>query len=217
MNSTNVGFNADDDYAMTRRKFSKRDLWPMSSFRGIPAEAERNQTSSVRQTLENWEKKIASIPDRSKGGSIYDGRRSNYSRAIITEQVHDVALNYVQGNVDFDEDNADWMVIPKFRMPKTWGVTTAPLLIVFPPEYPTTPPIGFYLPNTLTSPDGHFYNRTYHDAEEAPTLEGWNWYCCTVNEGGWRPYPARASGEWRNGDNLWTYITLINEILSSED
>ena len=70
--SINVGFNADDDYAMARRKFSQRDLWPMSSFRRMPAEAGRNSTSSVRQILENWEKKIESIPDRSKDGSIYE-------------------------------------------------------------------------------------------------------------------------------------------------
>lgn len=160
--------------------------------------------------------KISSMPDRTKGaGSLYSGSRDEYSKTIITEQVIDVAQHYVRGNVDFDEDNADWLVIPKFRLPSAWQCFAAPLMIVFPRDYPTTPPIGFYLPSSLTSPNGHFYGNAYHGAESAPTLEGWNWYCCTVNNGAWRPYPARYSGDWKRGDNLWTYITLINEVLGS--
>lgn len=159
--------------------------------------------------------KITSIPDRAKGMSIYGGRRVPYSRMIITEQVYDVAAKFVRGNVDFDEDNADWVVIPTFHLPPGWAEPIAPLLILFPTDYPAIPPIGFYLPNRLQSPNQHFFNRTYHGASDAPIQEGWNWYCCTVNPGAWQPYPARRSGEWLRGDNLWTYITLINEVLGS--
>lgn len=159
--------------------------------------------------------KISSIPDRTKGSPLFTGYRDTRSAAIIREQVEDLAGKFVHGNVDFDEDNADWMVIPKFHMPPEWGVAYAPMLLVFPREYPVTPPIGFYLPEWLQSPNGHFYGHAYHGASSAPILEGWNWYCCTVNDGSWRPCPVRYSGDWRRGDNLWTYITLINEVLAS--
>lgn len=159
--------------------------------------------------------KISSIPDRTKGTEIFSGRRDARSIAIIREQVYDLAGKFVRGNVDFDEDNADWMVIPHFRLPSGWGVATAPMMLVFPRQYPVTPPIGFYLPAWLQSPNGHFYGAAYHGASSAPTFEDWNWYCCTVNNGSWRPYPALHSGDWRRGDNLWTYISLINEVLAS--
>lgn len=159
--------------------------------------------------------KISSIPDRTKGVTLYSGHRNEYSRQIITEQVIDVANHFVRGNVDFDEEDADWVVFPRFRLPSIWSQAEAPLLVVFPREYPTTPPIGFYLPSYLESPNGHFFGTAYHGAAQAPTMVGWNWYCCTVNAGAWSPYPARAAGEWKWGDNLWTYITLMNEVLGS--
>lgn len=141
--------------------------------------------------------------------------RGNYSKNIIREQVYDLAHRFVKGNIQFDEENADWLVIDRFRLPDSWRQATTNLMIVFPQNYPTTPPIGFYLPATLRSPNGHFFNRAYHGADAGPLMEGWNWYCCTVKTGAWQPYPARNPREWLYGDNLWTYITLINEVLGS--
>lgn len=160
--------------------------------------------------------KIVTIPDRTKGG-MFPGQRDAYSRGIILEQIADVGAKFAREELSFDEENADWVVFPHFRLPPAWGVKTSPMLIVFPREYPSTPPIGFYLPSHLNSPNGHFFGQVYHGAHSAPTQEGWNWYCCTVNQGAWQPYPARQKGEWLYGDNLWTYITLINEILASPE
>jgi hypothetical protein len=157
--------------------------------------------------------KISTIPDRSKGS--FDGSRDHLSKNIVTEQVFDVATNLFKDGVDFDEDNADWMVVPKFYLPPNWRsiARTTPLMVLFPTEYPEMPPIGFYLKDTLPSPNGHVYKNAYHEASAAPIQKGWNWYCCYIAPGAWRP----ARNNWRRGDSLWTYFTLINEVLASAD
>lgn len=158
--------------------------------------------------------KISSMPDRSKGdGST--GPRTNRSKQIITEQVIDIAQNLYKSGVDFDEDNADWLVIPKYSLPSNWHniARSTALMIVFPREYPALPPVGFYLPDDLPmSHDGHFYKGTYHGASEAPIHEGWKWYCVYINNGAWRPQQ-----NWRYGDDLWTYFRLVREVLGNQE
>lgn len=182
--------------------------------------------------------KITTMPERTKGGlfdflssvlgqapqesapsqlGIFGGQRSEISRQIITEQVIDLAENYFKHPVVFDEKTADYVIFPKFRLPRNWSQPTTPLLIMFPRDYPVLPPIGFYLPDTLPSPHGHKYSEAYHSASSAPLQEGWHWYCCYVEDGSWRPAPLHAPKSQRKGDNLWTYLTLINEVLASND
>lgn len=177
--------------------------------------------------------KIKTMPERTKGGffnslaslcqrqaapqGIFEGRRTPMSHNLITEQVIDVARNYFKSPVSFDEENANWVVFPQFRLPRDWSQPTTPLLINFPRDYPSLPPIGFYLPDSLPSPHGHKYSQAYHDASSAPLLQGWDWYCCYVSPGGWQPAPLNSRNGWRDGDSLWTYITLINEALASND
>jgi hypothetical protein len=157
--------------------------------------------------------KITSIPDRTKGG-IFDGRRNEASKQLIRRQVFDMAANFARSGLDFDEDDSNWVIFPHFRMPKGWGVDQAPLMVLFPTDYPLVPPIGFYLPSQLNSPQGHFFSQAYHDASETPTQEGWNWYCCYIS-GVWRATRDDGRDGWKRGDNLWTYLTLVNEVLSS--
>lgn len=159
--------------------------------------------------------KVISIPDRTKGSSHF-GPRSRVSTAIIRDQVHDIAAHCFKSGVEFDEDNADWFVVPEYRMPRIWPVRIAPLLIVFPAEYPQLPPVGFYLPTDLDSPNGHLCGQVYHGASGAPTLKGWKWYCAYVNPGSWKPSLVREVNDWRKGDNLWTYMTLVNEVLAGK-
>lgn len=59
--------------------------------------------------------KFTSIPVRDKGG--FGGRRDALSKCIITEQVHDVAENLFKQGVDFDEENAGWVVVSRFNLP----------------------------------------------------------------------------------------------------
>lgn len=161
--------------------------------------------------------KISTIPDRTKG--TFGGMRTALSKEIIREQVIDLAEHYFKTGLDFDESNADWMVIPNFYLPRLWHAiaTETPLLIVFPREYPEIPPVGFYVKADLPgAPDGHLFPQVYHDACKDPLEEGWKWYCVKIDPGAWRPAIVRRRGDWKWGDNLWTYFTLITETLSTK-
>lgn len=165
--------------------------------------------------------KITTIPERSKGNGSpqFGGQRSPLSKQIIKEQVFDVAENLFKDGVDFDLDDSNWFVVPNFVLPRVWwGIAkTTPLMICFPTEYPAVPPIGFYLKADIPqSPNGqHFFQAAYHDAWKEPLDHGWKWYCVYVQPGAWRPSAVRHEGDWKRGDNLWTYLTLVNEVLAS--
>lgn len=167
--------------------------------------------------------KVSHMPDRTKGMSqqSYDGRRDPLSKAIITEQVYDIAEHMFKGkNIDFDEDDANWVAIPEYFLPVRWKgfAKTSPLLISFPMEYPRLPPVGFYLRASIPlSPTGHFYDGAYHSANKAPLNAGWKWYCVYIESQHWKPSVVKKAGDWKNGDNLWQYMTLIAETLQSAD
>lgn len=163
--------------------------------------------------------KISTIPDRTKGVT-YGAPRSPLSKQIITEQVFSMAEHCFKRGLEFDEGNADWMIVPRFVLPMIWHdvATSSPLLIIFPAEYPELPPVGFYLKESLSqSPNGHLYAAAYHEACKDPLEQGWKWYCVYVNPGAWKPASVKRSGDWQRGDNLWTYFRLITEALSSRD
>jgi hypothetical protein len=152
--------------------------------------------------------KITSMPERMKGYG-----RSAESNRLISEQVLEVAQQLFKQGVQFDEDGADWLVIPDYPLPDNWHhiARSTALLVVFPKEYPMLPPVGFYLPNDVPcSPDGHLFGFAAHGASDAPIRAGWRWFCIYTAPGAWRP-----QRNWRHGDNLFTYFTLIREALGS--
>jgi hypothetical protein len=158
--------------------------------------------------------KITSMPDRSKGYGNPSGR-SRASKQIITEQVIDIADHVFRQGVDFDEQDADWLVVPNYPLPPNWHriEKTTAMMIVFPRDFPMQPPVGFYLPDTLPmAHDGHFFEFVTHGASDAPIRVGWKWYCVYVNGGAWRP-----ASNWRNGDNLFTYFHLVREALGNAE
>jgi hypothetical protein len=158
--------------------------------------------------------KITSMPDRSKGYGMLD-TRSRESRQIITEQVFDVTEKLFRQGVEFDEDNANWMVVPDYPLPPAWHhiARSTALLIDLPKDYPMLPPVGFYLPDELQmAHDGHFFNFAAHGASNAPIHKGWKWYCVYIHSGAWRP-----ERNWRHGDNLYTYFHLVREALGNRE
>jgi hypothetical protein len=163
------------------------------------------------------------LPARMKGSGepTYDRVRSSISKQIIFEQISSVSEGfYKDKEVDFDGDNLNWVVFPDYMLPPRWRniARTSPLLISFPMEYPDLPPVGFYLTASLPkSPNGHLYAAAYHSANKAPIQKNWVWYCVYVDAVNWNPAFYRRPRDWERGDNLWDYITLINESLQSVD
>jgi hypothetical protein len=152
--------------------------------------------------------KITSMPDRSKGFG-----RSAHGKLVISEQVVDIAEHLFRQGVQFDEDGADWLVVPDYPLPDNWRhiARSTALLVVLPKEYPMLPPVGFYLPDDIPcAHDSHLMSFAAHGASSAPIREGWKWYCVFIENGAWRP-----QRNWRHGDNLFTYFTLIREALGS--
>jgi len=156
--------------------------------------------------------KVTTMPDRSKGYG-FGGTRNAQSKQLITEQVVELAEHVFRSGVEFDEDHAHWMVVPKFILPPRWHsiARSTPLMVAFPNEYPALPPIGFYMMAEIPiSPDGHFFQGVAHKAWAEPIAHGWKWYCTYIHDGAWQP-----SRNWRDGDNLFTYFHLIKEVLGN--
>lgn len=175
-----------------------------------------SRDEQTRPTSPSPAQRPASIP-QADTDPLFWGTRTPLSKRIITEQVYDVAEHIFTKGVDFDEQNAHWVVFPEYHLPYAWkGIArTTSLMVVFPTDYPVTPPIGFYMKGDIpVAPGGHFYTEAYHSAAKSPLRQGWKWYCVYVNPGSWRPCSYRKSGDWKRGDNLYTYLTLIKEALS---
>jgi hypothetical protein len=159
-----------------------------------------------------------SAPVSAAADPLFWGPRTALSKRIITEQVQNVGEHYFKDGVELEDENAHWMRVPRYRLPKTWkGVAReVELLIVFPTDYPRIPPIGFYLRGDIQAApgSGHLYTQAYHNAAKRPLQNGWMWYCVYINPGSWQPAPYERSGDWRKGDSLWEYLTLIQEALT---
>jgi len=215
------------------RRYSKHDLVDR---KGNPVRVKRSPRSDLPIDLRGKAVRVDSIPDRTKdaidrkGSSVrrasianrnkewFGGQRGAISKQIITEQVCDIAEYLFKEGVDFDEEGADWMVVPRYFLPPIWHdiARETALLVVFPTEYPNRPPVGFYLQADIPcSYNGHLYDAVYYEADHHPLKQGWRWYCVYVKPGDWRPAAVRRSGDWKYGDNLWDFFTLINEALAS--
>ena len=166
--------------------------------------------------------RVKDMADRTIGASqTYGQPRDPLSKRIILEQILNVSEKfYTDKLVEFDEDDCNWVIFPNFVLPDRWqGIARrAHLLISFPMEYPTLPPVGFYLNASLPrSPNGHFYNAAYHSADKSPLEEDWKWFCAYIDPQNWCPAHYRNPGDWEKGDNLWDYLTLIHEALNNDD
>jgi hypothetical protein len=136
----------------------------------------------------------------------------------IEREVFMIAARFAQSEgIFFDERNKDWLMIPKYPLPERWEERWCKLLIVFPETYPETPPIGFYLNKEFQlkrgGNDSHLTGRA-HDGAADLMRQGWFWYCVRIearSAGGWQP-----STDYRQPDNLWTFLNMVRESLTND-
>ena len=121
------------------------------------------------------------------------------------------------GGVNYDVENCDWIIIPQYPLPERWQDRWCSLLIVPPSAYPNTPPIGFYLNRKFHlkngGTDNHFTGQAHYGAPDLQA-QGWFWYCVHMNkgsQGGWQP-----SADYRQPDNLWTFLNMVRESLTND-
>jgi hypothetical protein len=152
-------------------------------------------------------------------GDDREDRRTRYIRTQAYQLAERFSKNGGVG-IQLDEEEFNWLIIPRYPMPERWRQRWTQLMILFPAAYPDVPPTGFYLTirGRLKSgaKDGHLYKGGGYYAE-APDLseDGWHWYCVHAQvqvAGGWRP-----SADPAGPDNLFTFLNMAREALTTDE
>jgi hypothetical protein len=155
---------------------------------------------------------------RSEGATFYKQRDPFYN-AVIYDELNDIEKVFHQEIEVDDMYNIHTLMIKNFKMPqsliaKNPNYRYIPLLIILPDQYPFIPPIGFYLPSYINI-DEHFMNTGFHGATDP--VHGYKWYCASVVANSWKPASLSYISDWRNGDSIWTIITIIKELLEESE
>jgi hypothetical protein len=146
-------------------------------------------------------------------------RRTRYVQTHARQLAERFSKDGGQG-IQLDEQEYNWLIIPRYPMPERWTQRWTKLLILFPAGYPDTPPTGFYLsiPARLKrgGNDAHLLRRGGYYAE-APDLsaDGWFWYCVHAQvegAGGWQPAADPSAP-----DNLFTFLNMAREALTTNE
>ncbi len=146
-------------------------------------------------------------------------RRTRYIQSQAYQLAERFSKDGGQG-ILLDEEEYNWLIIPRYPMPERWRQRWTELMIRFPAAYPDVPPTGFYLKIRAGlksgEKDGHLFRRGGYYAE-APDLskDGWYWYCVHAQvqgAGGWRPSSNPAYP-----DNLYTFLNMAREALTADD
>ena len=149
-------------------------------------------------------------------------RQSDRRKRYITIQSMQLAERFSRDGgegIVLDEENFDWLVIPKYPMPARWKQRWTSLMLLLPTAYPDVPPMGFYL--TIKGglrngqQDSHLFSGGgYYEGAPDHSSQGWYWYCVHANvegSGGWRP-----SADPRRNDNLFTFLNMAREALTTD-
>ena len=152
------------------------------------------------------------LKERTSQSNERRNRRIDAEVAMIAERYSQPPY---QG-VYYDAENRDWLIIPGYALPSRFTERRCDLLIVFPQNYPEAAPTGFYLNKRFSLQTGgyddHATSRAYYGAPDLQA-QGWHWYCVRMvmdAPGAWRPHE-----DVRQPDNLWTFLNMAREALSS--
>ena len=153
-------------------------------------------------------------------------RRDPWRNEVIRQQITDLERNFTHEDIMVDDaSNPTSILIPHFKLPAATrklnpGLTTTPLIIVLPDQYPFLPPVGFFLPETVNAGAHSGFSKGYHGAPNYGEVHDmisnmkFRWYCSSVVADTWQPARFQYVEDWKKGDNLWNIITLITEVMS---
>ncbi|MCF0237335.1 MAG: hypothetical protein HUK24_01945 [Sphaerochaetaceae bacterium] len=196
------------------------------------------QTSDGMRTLERGRRysippmaKFKDAPDVRKAATYSESsytygkvRRPDWCNEIIRDQILDIEEKLFHGSpalVD-NPENPVKIAFTGFRLPNSVcsqnnGITSCPIVLMIPDQYPEMPPVGFYLPAEIKAGKHSGYGRAYHGGSDKPvTFDGkeYRWYCSSIVAETWSPAQIQRINDWKKGDNLWQVVTLISEVLS---
>lgn len=124
----------------------------------------------------------------------------------VEEEACRLALHF--GEVEYDECDGSWVMLPHFPLAPGLGRAATALLVELPAAYPAIPPDGVYVDRDLPLDDHYFPQASEFNPY---AREGWAWLCLHARRGdkaAWRP-GARVGA----GDNLLVLLVLARALL----
>lgn len=98
--------------------------------------------------------------------------------------------------------NDDWVMIPDFPLPAGYNLTTVKLMFLMPNTYPHTAPDCFYVEKGLRLTNGDMPSN-YNEEQYVPIPGPWGYFS-------WHPEIWQAADEIQMGDNLLTFMKVVN-------
>ena len=106
-------------------------------------------------------------------------------------------------------ENYDWVMIPDFSLPDGYNRKAAKLMFLIPNTYPLTAPDCFYVDVGLRLTDGNMPSN-YNEEMKVPVGGNWGYFS-------WHPEIWQPADEIPAGDNLLTFIKVVNVRLREAD
>lgn len=168
------------------------------------------QNSNNQGGYEIFDEKRNRLPDRDNDLNFIPLPRYrqgfDYRAQRITEEAKIISSRFP---VEFDDDNFDYISVQNFPLNRSWSQPTTSMLIKIPEDYPSTPPVHFFMKQGLTykgrCPSHYFKDNSFNELEEY----GWGKYCIHVT-GSWCP-----TQNILDGDSLITYLELVKTVLDN--
>ncbi|MDR1541072.1 MAG: hypothetical protein LBU32_24365 [Clostridiales bacterium] len=110
------------------------------------------------------------------------------------------------------------MIVPNYKLP-----ASTPLMALFPVECQELPPNGFYIQSNAAAPANHehVYTRacsggfgSNEEDQDALDSNGFVRCCAHAANGAWQPAKLKGISDWRAGDGLFTFFSLISEAVN---
>ena len=105
--------------------------------------------------------------------------------------------------------NYDWVMIPDFPLPDGYNRKATKFLFLVPNTYSLTAPDCFYVEIGLRLVNGNMPSN-YNEQQAVPVGGSWGYFS-------WHPEIWQPADEILNGDNLLTFIRVVNIRLREAD